>query len=217
MSSGSGFGPPAFNARFFERKGGNLGGQQASYERYHQSKLANLLVSPIRADCNLAFQLVPAVCLVPDAARFLFASHLPKHLYPPPINPHRTSVPSRHSTRQFAAALHDRLSSNGRGIKSLACTPGVCATDMFVHVQSLSRPGQPADLSRVPSVEDGACAQLQCCCDPGVSSGDLLGPRGMGGPPIRIPIAPPTVLIDDESKAELWACCERAIGSPFVA
>lgn len=61
MSSGSGFGPPAFNARFFERKGGNLGGQQASYERYHQSKLANLLVSPIRADCNLAFQLVPAV------------------------------------------------------------------------------------------------------------------------------------------------------------
>ena len=43
MSSGSGFGPPAFDERFYQRAGGHLGGQRASYERYHQSKLANLL------------------------------------------------------------------------------------------------------------------------------------------------------------------------------
>ncbi len=43
MSSGSGFGPPAFDGRFFTQNGGQLGGQSASYERYHQSKLANLL------------------------------------------------------------------------------------------------------------------------------------------------------------------------------
>jgi NAD(P)-dependent dehydrogenase (short-subunit alcohol dehydrogenase family) len=157
MSSGSGFGPPAFDVRFFERAGGNLGGQQASYERYHQSKLANLL---------------------------------------------------------FAVSLHERLSARSSGVKALACTPGVCATDMFVHVQQLSRPGAPPDLSRVASVEDGACAQLKCACDPAVRSGELWGPRGMGGPPVRISIAPPTVLTDEQSKATLWECCERAVG-PF--
>jgi len=43
MSSASAYGPPALNPTFFERRGGNLGGSQASYERYHQSKLANLV------------------------------------------------------------------------------------------------------------------------------------------------------------------------------
>ena len=158
MSSGSGFGPPAFDERFYERAGGNLGGQQASYERYHQSKLANLL---------------------------------------------------------FTASLHERLTARGLSIKAIACTPGVCATDMFVHVQQLSRPSVPVDMSQVMSVEDGACAQLKCACDPEVASGELWGPRGMeGGPPTRVTIAPPTVLVDEQSKAALWACCERAVG-PF--
>jgi len=43
MSSGSAYGAPAFDPTFFKRRGGNLGGDKASYERYHQSKLANLL------------------------------------------------------------------------------------------------------------------------------------------------------------------------------
>ena len=158
MSSGSGFGPPAFDARFYARAGGRLGGQQASYERYHQSKLGNLL---------------------------------------------------------FTAALHDKLAARAsRGVKALACTPGVCATDMFVHVQQLSRPGQPADRTRVPSVEDGACAQLKCICDPAVRSGELWGPRGMGGgPPEQVALAPPTVLVDREAKEALWRACEDAVGA----
>lgn len=155
MSSGSGFGPPAFDARFYAREGGRLGGRQASYERYHQSKLANLL---------------------------------------------------------FTAALHEKLSVRGSSVKALACTPGVCGTDMFVHVQQLSRPGQPVDRSRVPSVEDGACAQLKCICDPSVRSGELWGPRGMGGPPSAIALAPPTVLVDDEAKETVWRACEEAVG-----
>ena len=155
MSSGSGFGPPAFNARFYERDGGNLGGQGASYERYHQSKLSNLL---------------------------------------------------------FTASLHQRLTARGSGVKALACTPGVCGTDMFVHVQQLSRPSARVDLSRVPSVEDGACAQLKCLCDPALGSGELWGPRGIDGPPVQMAIAPPSVLVDEESMAALWGCCERAVG-----
>jgi len=158
MSSGSGFGPPAFDARFYAREGGRLGGQQASYERYHQSKLANLL---------------------------------------------------------FTSALHEKLTARDSCIKALACTPGVCGTDMYVHVQQLSRPGMPVDLSRVASVEDGACAQLLCICDPTVRSGQLWSPRGMGGPPSEIALAPPTVLVDKESKEALWRCCEEAVG-PFV-
>lgn len=157
MSSGSGFGAPAFDARFFARNGGQLGGQQASYERYHQSKLANLV---------------------------------------------------------FTASLHERLAARGSPLKALACTPGVCATDMFVHVQQQSRPGAVVDLTRVPSVEDGACAQLKCICDPAIESGELWGPRGMGGPPVQVALAPPTVLVDTATKAALWECCERAVG-PF--
>eukprot|EP00966_Prymnesium_polylepis_P292330 6751284-Prymnesium_polylepis.1 len=156
MSSGSGFGPPAFDARYYAREGGQLGGREASYERYHQSKLANLL---------------------------------------------------------FVATLHDRLAARRSAVRALACTPGVCATEMFVHVQQLSRPGQPVDLSRVPSVEDGACAQLMCICDPKAASGQLWGPRGMGGPPEQVALTPPTVLVDENSKAQLWRSCEQAVGA----
>lgn len=154
MSSGSGFGPPGLTTRFFEKSGGALGGQQASYERYHQSKLANLI---------------------------------------------------------FTAALHEKLSSRGSNVRAIACTPGVCGTDMFVHVSSLS--GRQADLSRVPSAEDGACAQLKVICDPTVGSGELWGPTGLGGPPTRVALGPPNALIDEASKEALWECCERAVGA----
>ena len=155
MSSGSGFGEPAFDARFLSRAGGRLGGARASYERYHQSKLANLL---------------------------------------------------------FTAALHDRLAAGGSrldGVKALACTPGVCGTDMFVHVSGSD------DLSRVPSVEDGALAMLKCACDPTLRSGQCFGPTGgLGGPPGEFDNAPPRVLVDASAKDALWAACEAAVG-PF--
>ena len=143
----------AFDARYLSRSGGRLGGRRASYERYHQSKLSNLL---------------------------------------------------------FAASLAERLAARRSAVKSLACTPGVCATDMFVQVAS--RPGRPADTLSVPSVEDGACAQLKCLCDPVVRSGELWGPPGMGGPPARVELSPPTVLVDDAAKRALWEACEAAVG-----
>mmetsp|Transcript_34795 Transcript_34795/g.91436 ORF Transcript_34795/g.91436 Transcript_34795/m.91436 type:complete len:365 (+) Transcript_34795:12-1106(+) len=158
MSSGSGFGPPVFDPRFYERNGGALGGREQSYERYHQSKLANML---------------------------------------------------------FTISLHEKLSARGSKVKALACTPGVCATDMFVHVQSLARPGQPADLASVQSVEDGACGQLICICEPTARSGQLFGPQGMGGAPTELLMGPPAVPIDKRSKTELWEACERATGGAF--
>eukprot|EP00930_Biecheleria_cincta_P096362 TRINITY_DN88223_c0_g1_i1.p1 TRINITY_DN88223_c0_g1~~TRINITY_DN88223_c0_g1_i1.p1 ORF type:complete len:368 (-),score=44.40 TRINITY_DN88223_c0_g1_i1:10-984(-) len=156
MSSASGFGPPALNARFFAQQGGNLGGQQASYERYHQSKLANLL---------------------------------------------------------FTSALHDKLQHRLSGIKAVACTPGVCGSNMFSHAMSVMRPGQPVDLSMVPSVEDGSLAQLKCICHASVQSGELFGPPpGSSGFPVKFDLAPPNVFVDSESKAQLWSLCERAVG-----
>lgn len=155
MSSGSGFGAPAFDARYLERRGGDLGGGRAAYERYHQSKLANLL---------------------------------------------------------FASTLAERLAVAGSAVASLACTPGVCGTDMYVRVASLG--GRPADLGAVPSVEDGCLAQLKCLADPTVASGELWGPAGAGGPPVEVALAPPTVLVDDAAKRDLWDACERAVG-PF--
>ena len=37
---------------------------------------------------------------------------------------------------------------------------GVCATDMFAHVQTLSNPNAVVDLAAVPSPEDGSLAQV---------------------------------------------------------
>ena len=156
MSSASGYGGPALDPRFFEPRGGNLGGARASYERYHQSKLANLA---------------------------------------------------------FTAALHDRLEQSGKSqttIQAIACTPGVCGTDMFVHATTVMN-GKPAPKSMVPSTEDGAMAQLKCIFDPQVQSGELWGP-GRNGSLECTPMAPPQILVDETSKAQLWEACEKAVG-----
>ena len=84
---------------------------------------------------------------------------------------------------------------------------------MFMHVQSLSRPGQPVDMASVPCVEDGALGQLKCICDPDVASGELWAPPGLGGLPVRIPMEPPRVLVDEPTKAGVWEACERAVGA----
>jgi NAD(P)-dependent dehydrogenase (short-subunit alcohol dehydrogenase family) len=156
MSSASGYGAPALDTQFFEPRGGNLGGSQASYARYHQSKLANLA---------------------------------------------------------FTAALHDKLESSGKPILALACTPGVCGTDMFTHATEVMN-GKPALKSMVPSVEDGAMAQLKCVFDPNVDvrSGQLWGP-GRNGALECTPMEPPNILVDTTSKQQLWAACENAVGT----
>ena len=156
MSSASGYGGPAFNPTFFQRRGGNLGGSQASYERYHQSKLANLA---------------------------------------------------------FCSALKDKIeasSNRNASIHAVACTPGVCGTDMFLHATTVMN-GKPAPLSAVPSVEDGAMAQLKCIFDPEITSGDLWGP-GKNGMLVKTPIEPPLILVNDDTKTKLWKVCEDAVG-----
>lgn len=164
MSSGSGYGGPPFDARFFARSGGSLGGDAASYERYHQSKLANLA---------------------------------------------------------FAAALDRRRRQSGgdgaaRLVRSLACTPGVCGSDMFVHATRVMT-GRPARRDAVPSVEDGALAQLKCIFDPDVASGELWGPA-MGGEGDefglqRTAICPPQILVDGDTCNAVWKACEDAVGT----
>jgi NAD(P)-dependent dehydrogenase (short-subunit alcohol dehydrogenase family) len=162
MSSASGYGGPALNPRFFEPRGGNLGGAPASYERYHQSKLANLA---------------------------------------------------------FTQALHDRLvlkqkqesgTKSPASILAVACTPGVCGTDMFVHATTVMN-GKAAPKSMVPSTEDGAMAQLKCICDPDVQSGELWGPGRNGSLDCTL-MQPPRILVDEISKAQLWDVCEQAVG-----
>ena len=158
MSSASGYGPSPFNPQFFEKRGGNCGGSQASYERYHQSKLANLA---------------------------------------------------------FTSALHDRLQQSNTNIKALACTPGVCGTDMFLHATAVMNGGQSSRRDMVPSAEDGCMAQLKCICDPNVSSGDLWGPafgRNANGRLEKTPIGPPKILVDAKVKDSFWNICEQAVG-----
>jgi len=154
MSSGSGYGAPALDRKFFERRGGDLGGSKASYERYHQSKLANLA---------------------------------------------------------FTAALDERLRTKNSRIRSIACHPGVCGTNMYVHVSTVMN-GKPSPLDSVPSPEDGSLAQLKCIFDPTVESGDLWGPKMGGAGLVKTIMSPPTVLVDPASKDALWKVCEEAVG-----
>eukprot|EP00977_Amphora_coffeiformis_P023391 scaffold13193_cov92-Amphora_coffeaeformis.AAC.1 len=59
----------------------------------------------------------------------------------------------------------------------------------------------PAPKSMVPSLEDGAMAQLKCIFDPTVRSGELWGP-GRDGSLERNPMEPPRILLDELSKAQ---------------
>jgi len=153
MSSGSGFGKPSFNAKFFERNGGKLG--DSSYERYHQSKLANLV---------------------------------------------------------FTKALDDKLRAKNSNVIAVACHPGVCATDMFVHIGTTMR-GEPPLLDSVPTAEDGSMAQLKCICESGITSGDLWGPDfKRPGEVVHNDISPPLILVDENVKTTLWELCEKATG-----
>ena len=160
MSSVSGYGPPSFNSKFFDKRGGNLGDStQASYERYHQSKLANLL---------------------------------------------------------FVSALDEKLRNKGSKVKAIACTPGVCGSDMFLHATSIMSGGrQSGSLNNVPSVEDGSMAQLKCIMDTStkVQSGDLWGPSmKRPGAIENTPLTKPAIMIDEASKEALWKACEDAVG-----
>ena len=119
----------------------------------------------------------------------------------------------------FTAALDTKLREAGSSVKALVCNPGVCSTDMLVHASSHFSPGKPADLSTVPSVEDGSLAQLKCICDPDVQSGEYWGWVGAGVKgencgvlPMRIALEPPAAFVDEASKAALWAACEAAVG-----
>ena len=116
----------------------------------------------------------------------------------------------------FTSALDGKLRRSGSRVKALACTPGVCGSDMYVHVQeSFFSPGKPADRAAVASVEDGALGQLKCICDPSVHSGECWGPEGIDGLPVRIALSPPQVLVNEASQAALWAACEAATGGAF--
>jgi len=158
MSSGSGYGSPAFNPSFFERRGGKLGGNRNSYERYHQSKLANLA---------------------------------------------------------FTAALNDRLRAQHSKIKAVACTPGVCGTNMYAHaIAVMNGAGKPGQRNTVPSAEDGSMAQLKCIFDPTIESGDCWGPK-MGSSTGELEstfLGPPHILADQDTKRALWKVCEEAVG-----
>mmetsp|Transcript_56838 Transcript_56838/g.64419 ORF Transcript_56838/g.64419 Transcript_56838/m.64419 type:complete len:146 (+) Transcript_56838:730-1167(+) len=95
---------------------------------------------------------------------------------------------------------------------AVACHPGVCATDMFVHIGTTMR-GEPPLLDSVPTAEDGSMAQLKCICESGITSGDLWGPDfKRPGEVVHNDISPPLILVDENVKTTLWELCEKATG-----
>merc|ERR1712127_962893 len=110
----------------------------------------------------------------------------------------------------FCSALHDRLHDNSSKVKSVACHPGICGTDMYVHATKVMT-GRAGPRDRVPSPEDGSLAQLKCIFDPAIKSGELWGPSREGGLG-KTEIGYPQVFVDADTKAAVWRVCEDAVG-----
>ena len=153
-------------AKYLGPNGGDLGGDSASmlcggarWERYHQTKLANVV---------------------------------------------------------FTLGLHDRLAARDSKVKALVAAPGLAATNLQVTTHAAGGMGETWIMRFAQSAEDGTMPLLHCCTTPGLESGTMYEPSGMGafaGPPGIVKLEP--ICTNNESREMLWAESEKAIGGPF--
>ncbi|MFI6093023.1 oxidoreductase [Streptomyces sp. NPDC051218] len=120
----------------------------------------------------------------------------------------------------FGRELHLRLSRSGSLVRSVLAHPGYTATNLQTGTPIglwrvlLGRIGNPLFAQR-PA--DGALPQLYAATEPGVESGQFIGPGGMAelrGAPTRVQLAP--VATDAETGRRLWELSERLTGVRFA-
>ncbi|MGW8450336.1 oxidoreductase [Streptomyces niveus] len=114
----------------------------------------------------------------------------------------------------FGHELHRRLSATGNPVRSVLAHPGYTVTNLQTSAPIglwrvvLGRIGNPLFAQ---SAGAGALPQLYAATQPGVLSGEFIGPAGVAelrGAPTRVKLAPGAA--DVETGRRLWELSERA-------
>ncbi|MGW7069271.1 oxidoreductase [Streptomyces sp. NPDC054855] len=120
----------------------------------------------------------------------------------------------------FGKELHRRLAGSGSPVRSVLAHPGYTATNLQMGMPTalwrvvLGRIGNPLFAQR-PA--DGALPQLYAATEPGVESGQFIGPGGLAelrGAPTRVQLAP--VAADEETGRRLWELSEQLTDVRFT-
>lgn len=120
----------------------------------------------------------------------------------------------------FGRELHLRLAAAGSPVRSVLAHPGYTATKLQTNGTVglwrvvLGRIGNPL-LAQRPDA--GALPQLYAATEPGVASGDFIGPDGMAelrGAPKRVELSAHAA--DAETGRRLWELSERSTGVRFA-
>lgn len=104
-----------------------------------------------------------------------------------------------------AFELDRRLRAAGSPVASVACHPGVAATELVRHLPKIAKLAWPVMCRFTNTAAQGAWPALQAATAPGVSSGDYYGSqgfreaRGVSGPATCSPAARDTI-----AAARLW-------------
>ncbi|MGN6687692.1 MAG: oxidoreductase [Actinomycetales bacterium] len=122
----------------------------------------------------------------------------------------------------FAQELGRRISAARLSQRSVACHPGVSASNLFpTQLRNSGHDGLAVVAERlmplvVQSSAAGALATLRAVADPAVGNGDFVGPRGLGGSRGLPQVVPVFETGRDEATARrLWELCEELTGVTF--
>jgi NAD(P)-dependent dehydrogenase (short-subunit alcohol dehydrogenase family) len=212
QSSGARFGPP-LKKKYMEKLGapGSLGGNGASFllnganwQRYHQTKLANVVFTMALHDrLQAAHSKVRTILRATGC--FTRAPH--------PARPIRAT----------ALIADRRVPRAGAQVKALVCEPGLAATDL--QKTAMSNGGMRTWEARLltgwyQSAQDGTLPALIACFEPSAQSGDFYAPRGgVRGPPVAVAKAgvfanprSESSSADVPSRDMLWQASEAAVG-----
>lgn len=127
---------------------------------------------------------------------------------------------SKFANAVFGQELHRRLTAAGSPVRSVLAHPGYTATNLQKDTPTglwrvvLGRLGNPL-LAQAPP--EGALPQLYAATEPGVASGEFIGPRGpaeLRGSPTRVRLAPAAA--DPAVGRRLWELSEEATGVPLT-
>ncbi len=130
---------------------------------------------------------------------------------------------TKQATLLFSQELHRRIEAAGSPVASVAAHPGVSSTDLFNrqlrerHLGALVPLVGGIGRLTMSSPRASANSSIRAATDPGVTSGDFVGPGALGqtrGKPETIKVFPSGR--DPETAARLWELSEEITGQQFA-
>lgn len=183
--------------------------------------LTGLLLGPLAQ--------APAPRIVTMSSGFNHYGRLPQAGFKgePAYSRHRAYCDTKLANIVFARELATRLARAGSHIASVAAHPGYAATNLQFGAANLSGSRWLAGLSRASMrlsnallaqpAAMGALPALYAATEPGIRSGDYIGPDGIqesrGYPRL---VAVPKRALEAEPVARFWALSEQATGFAYA-